>query len=126
MNLENFNPELLLYSLKETSYTFEDIGGRGFDLGILQTVANVEVVPKANQANGVEFDCPKCLNTALAHRVRCWFKGVPPYADPPRYRWNASGTLQELNLSVAYEYDFVIDHEDGCRWKGSFVLGVLQ
>lgn len=126
MKLEELNPNLLQYSLKDTAHTFENICGRGFDLGVIQTVPIIRVVQKANEANGVEFDCPRCRNTERSHRVRSWFKGVPPYADPPRYRWNASGTFRELNLSVAYEHDFVIDQEDGCRWNGSIVLGEVS
>lgn len=59
------------------------------------------------EAQGVQFDCPKCYvangNTGVGtHAIICWFDGcgVPPGLDPKPGRWTKAGTsLADLTLN---------------------------
>ena len=61
------------------------------------------VVERIEDADGVEFLCPKCFKTnggrIGTHAVICWRPRVPPEVDPKPGRWEFQGTsLDDLTL----------------------------
>lgn len=124
MTLEHLNPELLKYTLEDRMVTLENLGGRGFDISAITCKEIVNVVQTVSEANGVAFDCPDCSGEH-AHKVVCWDTTVPPFASPARYRWAFCGDLPRISLHIASENPFVIDREEGCRWRKSIVNGEI-
>lgn len=65
-------------------------------------------------AQGVLFDCPKCLG----HKIMAWWPNAPSQlaGDPSGgKRWNASGTsLDDLTLSPS----ILLTSPEGCGWHG--------
>lgn len=63
-------------------------------------------VDRIEEADGVEFLCPKCFQANAGpvgtHAIMCWRPRVPSNVDPKPGRWEFSGTgLSDLTLSAS-------------------------
>lgn len=76
--------------------------------------------PKLEDAQGVEFLCPKCFITNNGpigtHSVICWFRdrGVPDGAEPGPGRWHVESGTGWHDLTLAPS----IQLHGGCAWHG--------
>ncbi len=62
----------------------------------------ISVKTGQNDADGIMFDCPKCVDTPRRHVVICWSPGVDPQRYPKPGRWSIIGTtFDDLSLVAA-------------------------
>lgn len=95
-----------------------------------------EEVATLQEAQGVEFLCPKCFVTnkgsAGTHGVVCWFRnhGVPDDMVPGPGRWDVKGgtTLEDLTLQPSILLQSNPDPKTGeerCAWHGFITAGAV-
>ena len=77
------------------------------------------VVDRIEDADGVEFLCPKCFKInggrVGTHAVICWRPRVPADVDPKPGRWEFLGTnLDDLTLVAGSSSILLPAGEDGC------------
>lgn len=81
---------------------------------VLATAHGWRDVDDMSEAEGVIFDCPKCL----AHKIMTWFHNAPlvlPGDPSSGKRWAPSGTcLSDLSLSPS----ILLTSPEGCGWHG--------
>lgn len=87
-------------------------------------------VDTIDQAQGVEFLCPKCFaanNGPIGtHAVICWSRsrGVPDSADPGPGRWRLVGTgFHDLSLMEEPGKSRSVQLIGGCAWHGFVTNG---
>ena len=83
------------------------------------------IVERLEEADGLEFLCPKCFATNSGpvgtHMVICWRPAVPQTTKPIPGRWDLIGTgLEDLSLIAGSSS---IQLTDGCRWHGFVTNG---
>lgn len=88
-------------------------------------------VPTIQEAQGVEFLCPKCFaangGTVGTHAVICWSRsrGVPEDAKPGPGRWALNGSsLSDLSLDAdppSTARSVLLS--GGCEWHGFVTAG---
>lgn len=84
-------------------------------------------VEKIEEADGVEFLCPKCWienkGRVGTHMVLCWRPRVPQTVNPKPGRWEFQGTgLHDLTL-VAGSSSILLT--SGCKWHGFIRGGIV-
>jgi len=77
-------------------------------------------VDTIEEADGVQFLCPKCFKAnggaVGTHSVQCWSPKVSPTETPGPGRWNLLGTgLHDLTLQAGSSSVLLTS---GCRWHG--------
>lgn len=88
-----------------------------------QRVATIE------QADGIIFLCPKCLEVNNndkkgVHSIICWKPRIPQTTLPGPGRWNFNGTcFEDLTL---YAGSSSIRVTSGCRWHGFIDKGIVR
>lgn len=87
-------------------------------------------VDTIQEANGVEFLCPKCFaannGPVGTHAVICWSKsaGTPDDATPGPGRWRLVGTgLHDLSLMEEPGRTRSVLLRGGCAWHGYVTNG---
>jgi hypothetical protein len=92
------------------------------------------IVPAIDEAQGVEFLCPKCFaangGPAGTHRVICWSRsrGVPDDAVPGPGRWTLNGSgFADLTLDgdPPGNSRSVLLTGGGCGWHGFITNGEM-
>lgn len=90
-------------------------------------------VSTIDEAQGVEFLCPKCFEENLGpigtHMVVCWSaeRGVPDDAEPGPGRWRLEGKgLSDLTLAPEPpKRARSVKLTSGCQWHGFITDGMV-
>lgn len=81
-----------------------------------------DLVDDIAEADGVMFQCPKCVNLQKGggHYVICWFVNVPDNVEPKPGRWTPQGTgLDDLTFIPGTPPRAVsVLLTLGCKWHG--------
>lgn len=87
-----------------------------------------EVVEKLEEANGIEFLCPKCFQQnggpVGTHVVICWQPGIPANVNPGPGRWKLVGTSFEDISLVANPTS--VQLQGGCNAHFTVLNGNIQ
>lgn len=89
---------------------------------------NFKFVDSIQEADGVEFLCPKCWiankGPVGTHMVICWSPSVPQTTRPIPGRWKLVGTgYHDLSL-IAGSSSVLLT--SGCRWHGFVTAGEVS
>ena len=134
MRLTDLEPQFLRYETKREMIPFAE--GPPIGVGPPATVwreadrVYMPYVDKIEQAQGIEFLCPKCFEAnggnVGTHAVICWSssRGVPDSASPKPGRWRLVGTgYGDLTLDCEPGKSRSVLLTSGCAWHGFVTNG---
>lgn len=135
-SLRDLDAKFLRYEERVETYTIvnhqPELGETNADVGTHEITgprAYFPFVEMINEAQGVEFVCPKCAGTLVEHRVICWSssRGVPDHAEPKPGRWRLVGTsIEDLTLEAEPGMSRSVQVIGGCAWHGFVTNGVAE